>query len=176
MIDRKCPVTYTFQYADKQHIEEILPCLFDILHSNMSILAPTGNTYEHDRKEWTSHIIPAMQREHRQIVLMFADHELAGYFQYDIRSDSLMMEEIQLRKSVQGTGLFHLFYSWLIQKLPAGIQYVEAYSKKNNHKSQGILEHLGLRKSGENKTGTSFYYKGDYAILLQKYHAPNGNG
>lgn len=161
--------TYEFKYADRQNIEEILPCLFDILYSNMSTIAPTGNTYENDLEEWLSNIIPAMQKEPRQIVLMFVDNKLIGYFQYYIFSDSLMMEEIQIRKDYQGTGLFHLFYSWLIKKLPKNIKYVEAYSNKSNHKSQGILEYLGLIKSGENKNGNFFYYKGDYAILLQKY-------
>ncbi len=159
---------YQFKYADKQNIEETLPYLFDILHSNMSIITPTGNTYKNDLKEWLSNIIPAMQKEPRQIVLMFADSELIGYFQYYISSDSLMMEEIQIRNDYQGTGLFNLFYSWLIEKLPKNLKQVAAYSNKNNCKSQGVLEHLGLRKTGE-KSCNFFYYKGDYAVLLEKY-------
>lgn len=161
--------TYEFKYADKQNIEDILPCLFDILYSNMSIIAPTGNTYEDDLKEWLSNITPAMQKGPRQIVLMFVDNKLVGYFQYYIFSDSLMMEEIQIRKDYQSTGLFQLFYSWLIKKLPKNIKYVKAYSDKVNYKSQGILEHLGLIKSGEDKNGNFLYYKGDYAVLLEKY-------
>ena len=160
---------YQFIYADKQNIGEILPYLFDILYSNMSIIAPTGNTYENDLKEWLSNIIPAMQKEPRQIVLMLANSELIGYFQYYICSDLLMMEEIQIKKGYQGTGVFHLFYSWLIEKLPKSLKQVAAYSNKNNCKSQGVLEHLGLRKSRENRNGNSFYYKGDYAVLLEKY-------
>ena len=39
---------YKFQYADKKNIKEILPMLFSILHSNMSVIAPTGNSYEED--------------------------------------------------------------------------------------------------------------------------------
>ena len=136
----------------------------------MSIIAPTGNTYEDDLKEWLSNILPEMQKEPQQIVLMLADNELIGYFKYYICSDSLMMEDIQIRKDHQCTGLFHLFYSWLVKELPKSIKQVEAYSNKSNYKSQGVLEHLGLIKSGENKNGKSFYYKGDYAVLLQKYN------
>lgn len=172
----KSLAAYEFKYADKQNLEAVLPCLFDILHSNMSIIAPTGNTYENDLQLWLSNMTPAMQKESRQIVLMFADNELAGYFQYYIRFDSLMMEEIQIRKDYQCTGLFHLFYSWLVKKLPQNIKYVEACSHKNNYKSQGILEHLGLIRQGENKNGNSFYYKGDYSVLLQKYSQPNMRG
>lgn len=50
--------TCEFKYADKQKIEDILPSLFDILHSNMSVIAPTGNTYDEDMKIWSSNIIP----------------------------------------------------------------------------------------------------------------------
>ena len=47
--------------------------------------------------------------------------------------------------------------------------YVEAYANKKNLKSQSILKHLGLVESGENKNGNSFYYKGKYVDLLNKY-------
>ncbi|MBQ2774543.1 MAG: hypothetical protein IJF40_01475 [Clostridia bacterium] len=159
-----------FEYADKQKMQEILPVLFDILHSNMSIIAPTGNTYENDMEQWLSNVLPAMQKEVRQIVLMYADDKLVGYFQYYVNSGALMMEEIQIASEYQGSGLFGLFYRWLVKVLPKDIKYVEAYSNKKNHKSQAILEHLGLSKVGENKNGNSFYYKGDYVILLNRYN------
>ncbi len=68
-----------------------------------------------------------------------------------------------------GTGLFSEFYKWLVRQLPEDILYVEAYAHKNNIKSQGILNYLGLTVSGENNNGNSFYYKGRYADLLSKY-------
>lgn len=162
-------MSYKFTYLDKQYTEEILPDLFEILHSNMSVISPTGNTYEEDFALWSSCVAPAMQKENRQIILMYSGDALAGYFQYYTNSDSLMMEEIQIKEEYQGTGLFNTFYSWLVVKLPEDIKYVEAYANKKNVKSQGILEHMGLVKSGENKNGNSFYYKGDYTQLLKKY-------
>lgn len=161
---------YKFRYADKKNIKEILPILFSILHSNMSVIAPTGNSYEEDYKIWLSNIVPAMEKDARQIVLMFCGDELAGYFQYYVNavSNSLMMEEIQIREKYQGTGLFSDFYRWLFSKLPKNIKFVEAYSDKNNYKSQNILEHLGLIKTGENSS--LFYYKGSYNSLLKRYY------
>lgn len=161
---------YSFQYADKKNIKEILPLLFSILHSNMSVIAPTGNSYEEDYKIWLSNIVPAMEKDARQIVLMFCGDELAGYFQYYVNavSNSLMTEEIQIREKYQGTGLFSDFYRWLVSKLPKDIKFVEAYSDKNNCKSQNILEHLGLIKSGEDRS--LFYYKGSYNSLLKRYY------
>ena len=80
-----------------------------------------------------------------------------------------MMEEIQIKSKYHGSGIFRSFYSCLISQLPKDIRYVEAYSHKNNVKSQRILEHLGLTQCGENKNGNSYHYKGDYAVLSEKY-------
>lgn len=163
-------MSYNFRYADKKNVKEILPLLFSILHSNMSVIAPTGNSYEDDYKIWLSNIVPAMEKDARQIVLMFCGDELAGYFQYYVNtvSSSLMMEEIQIREKYQGTGLFSGFYRWLVSKLPKDIKFVEAYSHRNNCKSQNILEYLGLIKSGEDSS--LFYYKGSYNNLLKRYY------
>lgn len=162
-------MSFAFQFVNKQYLKQILPILFPILHSNMSVIVPTGNSYEDDLKIWMSNIVPAMQKESRQIALMYVDDEIAGYFQYNINADSLMMEEIQIKKEFQGIGLFSAFYTWLIKQLPKEILTVEAYSHKKNFKSQSILEYLGLVKIGENKNGNSFYYKGSYSVLLNKY-------
>ena len=87
-------------------MEKILPELFRILYGNMSLIAPTGGTFKEDFAVWRAYIIPAMQGEQRQIVMMLCDGELAGYFQYDICNDVFMMEEIQIKPEYQGTGLF----------------------------------------------------------------------
>lgn len=160
-----------FLFLDKQKLDLFLPRLFEILHSNMSLIAPTNNSYEDDFEIWSSHIIPAIQKEQRRIVLMYVDNKLVGYFQYYINSetDSFMMEEIQINKEFQGTGLFSEFYNWLIKNLPKDIMYVEAYANKKNYKSQCILKHLGLVELGANKNGNSFYYKGKYVDLLNRY-------
>ena len=165
-------MNFTFTFLPKQNIEKYLPELFEILHSNMSIIAPTGNTYEEDFEMWKSCIIPEIQKENRQIVLIYCDKYIAGYFQYYVTDISLKMEEIQLKKEYHGSGVFGLLYSWLILQLPQNLQYVEAYASKQNFKSQGILEHLGLKKCGENKNGKSFYYKGEYHKLAALYKQP----
>lgn len=164
-------ILYKFLYLDKANKEKLLPDLFRILYSNMSLIAPTGNSYDADYEIWCSNIIPAIQKEQRQIVLMYVDDNLVGYFQYyiNVETNSLMMEEIQIIKMYQGAGLFSELYKWLVRQLPEDILYVEAYAHKNNIKSQSILKHLGLVQSGENNNGNSFYYKGIYADLLSKY-------
>ena len=163
--------TRKFAFLDKRKLDEFLPNLFEILYSNMSLIAPTGNSYDEDLEVWCSYMVPDMKREQRQVVLMYVDNILAGFFRYNIDSekDSLMMEEIQIKKEFQGTGLFSAFYKWLVQQIPQDILHVEAYANKKNDKSQAVLKHLGLVQLGENKNGLSFYYKGKYVDLFCRY-------
>lgn len=158
-----------FIYADKQDMERLLPLLFEILHENMSKIAPTGNNYETDFRQWLECVAPAMCKEARKIVLMYDNNALAGYFQYYTNGDMFMMEEIQFREKYHGSGLFREFYRWLVHELPDTIEYVEAYSNKSNFKSQAVLEHLGLSRIGENKNGITFHYRGGYKTLADKY-------
>lgn len=162
-------MNYSFAYADKNRLETILPELFQLLSDNMSLIAPTGNSYDDDYKIWFSNVCPAMQQPQRQIILMYCDKHIVGYFQYYVNSGIFMMEEIQIEKSFHGKGIFSAFYSWLVQQLPCGIEIVEAYAHKKNVKSQGILEHLGLKQIGESKNGNSYHYRGEYSDLRNKY-------
>jgi RimJ/RimL family protein N-acetyltransferase len=80
------------------------------------------------------------------------------------------MEEIQIDKAYHSTGIFSGFFSWLLHVLPhKEIEIVEAYAHKENVKSQGILQHLGLTPVGENKNGSCYRYRGEYRTLLRKY-------
>lgn len=158
-----------FEYADKKQLEEILPNLFRLLGANMNAIAPTGNSYEEDYQMWFSNMVPAMQNPKRQIVLMYRREQLVGYFQYYIDSGVFMMEEIQIDKTCHGTGVFSAFFSWLVRRLPNDTESVEAYAHKKNKKSQGILEHMGLKQIGESKNGNSYHYKGNYKSLIEKF-------
>ena len=160
-----------FLIADKRKLEMYLPEIFQILHSNMSLIAPTNSSYDADYEIWCSYIIPAMQKEQRQIVLMYVESKLVGYFQFSVNNatSSLLMEEIQIKKDFQGTGLFSEFYKWFVKYLPKNFINVEAHADKRNYKSQNILKHLGLVETGENKNGISLRFKGKYVDLLNKY-------
>ena len=156
---------FCFKYMDKHKTEELLHEMFDILYSNMNPIAPTGNSYDADFHIWLSHISHAIQMESRKTVLMYAENELVGYFRYFMNSStqSLLMEDVQIKPKFQGVGLFSYLCKWLINQLPGRILTVEAYADKKNDKSQSVLEHLGLKRKGENENGISFYYQGDYA-------------
>ena len=162
---------FDFISPDTGMLEEKLPDMFHILYSNMNTIMPTGNSFDEDFSVWMTYAVPTMQEKNRKVIFLYADDMLVGYFQYSLNAEScsLFMEEMQIRTEYQGSGLFSAFYSWLVRQLPDGIQTVEAHAGKTNYKSQAVLEHLGLQKVGENHSGKSYHYKGDYAFLLQKY-------
>ncbi len=162
-------MAFRFEYADNSKLKIILPRLFEILSANMNDIAPTGNSYDEDYKIWFSSIVPAMEKHQRKIVLMYFDEQIVGYFQYYINFSTFMMEEIQIEKSFQKTGVFSKLYNWLVEELPNDIETVEAYAHKKNIKSQGVLEHLGLKQVAESKNGNSYHYLGKYIHLLNKY-------
>ena len=161
----------TFRFLEKPPAPEILDEIFDILATNMRVIAPTGLTYEEDKVQWMACVPPALVQEARQMVLIYAGDELVGFFQYYVTADHsvFMMEEIQLTEAYRGSGVFGELYRFLIPKLPENIRLVEAYVDKRNAKSLAVLGHLGLTVIGENKNKISWHLRGDFAVLKEKY-------
>ena len=154
---------------DKSLKGSVLPHLFDILHSNMSKIAPTGNSYENDLGFWLSCVSPALEKEPRKILLIYDGNILAGFFQYFVNNGLFMMEEIQFCDAYKGSGAFRELFAYLTSVIPENTELVEAYANKSNYKSIGILRHLGLEIIGENKTGKSYHFRGRYENILRKY-------
>ena len=65
---------FRFEFMDKERLDEWLPLLFDILHTNMSIIAPTGNSYENDKNIWIPAVSKGLEREQRQIIIVICAH------------------------------------------------------------------------------------------------------
>ena len=161
----------SFRYLPKPPSPALLDEIFRILAANMRVIAPTGMTYEEDKTSWLSCVPPALEKEARQILLIYDRDELIGFFQYYVTADRdvFMMEEIQFKPAYHGSGLFGELYRFLIPRLPENIQAVEAYADKRNAKSLSVLGHLGLTVIGENKNGISYRLRGDFARLKEKY-------
>jgi RimJ/RimL family protein N-acetyltransferase len=161
----------SFHYLQKPPSSALLDEIFDILAANMRVIAPTGLSYEEDKAQWLSCVPPALEKEARQILLIYDRDELVGFFQYYVTADQsiFMMEEIQFKTAYHGSGLFGELYHFLIPRLPENIQAVEAYADKRNAKSLSVLGHLGLTVIGENKNGISYHLHGNFARLKEKY-------
>ncbi len=155
-----------FQLLDKNEVQRWLPQLFSVLHENMSVIAPTGNTYEQDYALWSDAVGPAMQKENRQVVLIFSDDILIGYLQYYTNETTFMIEEAQIKPAHQGCGVIRKAFGFVCDFIPSDIPYVEAYANKKNSRSQNILENHGFTCIGENKNGNSYHYRADCQAFL----------
>ena len=133
-----------FLHLDKGEKDHWLPVLFDLLYENMSVIAPSGMSYEDEKAQWLSQVSPALDKAPRQIVLGFAEEELVGYMQYYLRQQMLMVEEIQLKREYQKTSLFYGFCKYLASVVPEDLQTVEAYADKRNLNSICLMERLGM--------------------------------
>ena len=162
-------MTMSFRFVNKGEFPQFAPALFDLLHANMSEIAPSGYCYEEDRDVWMEAVVPAMEKANRQVVLIDVDGVMAGYFQYYTTVNTLMLEEFQLKGPYQGSGAFGALFSWLLPQLPEDLRFAEAYAHKQNLRSQAILEHLGLQRIGENKSGNYWHFKGLYWLLRTRY-------
>ena len=160
-----------FRYLEKPPSSLLLDEIFDILATNMRQIIPTELTYEEEKARWMACVPPALTKEARQILLIYAEEELAGFFQYYVTPEHsvFMMEEIQLKPAFHGSGLFGELYRFLIPRLPPDIPAVEAYAHKRNAKSLSILHHMGLATVGEAEDPEILHLRGDYTRLKQAY-------
>lgn len=159
---------FGFRQMKNEDISVFIDEMVEILASNMSAVAPTGNSYDEDYKTWSKSAVPAWREGKCSVILIFCEDKLCGFFQYFVNDTTFRMDEIQFKKEYQGCGLFAELYHYLTTVIPAGTRYVEAFARKENLKSQGILEHLGLSVVGESKNGNSLHFKGEYKALSER--------
>jgi RimJ/RimL family protein N-acetyltransferase len=138
--------------------------MFAILAANMTQIAPTGNAYEDDFTQWRAATRAELQNPEKHILLFLDGEQLVGYFQYALRDDTFIMEEIELRPAYQGKQqIFRRMYQFLVPQLPQTLRLVRASARKENVKSNGILARLGLERVGESQN--SYRYRGTLAAL-----------
>ena len=147
---------------DKSKKDSVLPLLFDILHSNMSKIAPSGKSYEDELSHWLSCVSPALDKEPRKILLIYDGCVLAGFFQYFVNGGRFMMEEIQLRPEYQRTSALGELYAYLAKVIPEDTELVEAYAHKSNARSIALLGRLGLEAIGETEDGSLYHFRGRF--------------
>jgi len=143
----------------------------------MSQINPSGNTYDEDYALWHNANSKSIIDETRNIILIYFNGAVIGFFTYCIRDDEIFfMEEIQIAPQYQGKkyDVFRKLYGFIFTVLPPGIKIVKSYTNKMNHKAYRILWHLGLHIVGENERGSGYRFEGSFENLLAWYNrAPN---
>lgn len=159
----------SFEYLNKQDFSVVSTKLFDILADNMTKIAPTGNSRKEDYKCWYEAVSFGLQKEERQVILIKDSENIIGFFQYCINTDTLMMEEIQIKPEFQGKGLVRRLYDFVNRNIRKDFEFVEAYANVSNIRSMGMLGKFGLSNIGLNKNGHSYRFKGTRETLEKWY-------
>ena len=141
--------------------------MFDVLYENLRCIVPTVQPYEQERAAWLSEVLPAMQKELRQILLMHDGDALAGYFQYYVNNGILMVEEIQLKAAYQRSHALYRLCCFLKHILPEDILFIEAYAHKLNANSQSVIKSFGMERIEEK--GELWHYRGDYKTVWEQF-------
>ena len=150
-----------FAFLNKQEKEVWLPRLFDLLYDNMRSVAPGDLPYDAQKRQWLEAVSPALEKAPRQMILCFADGELAGFLQFYTRGALLMVEEVQVAKAYHRSFIFYRLCRFLLEQLPPEIGTVEAYAEKRNIHSLRIMKKLGMEPVGEE--GPFVHLRGDAA-------------
>lgn len=159
----------TFREMEQRETLEILPQLFSILYTNMTKIAPTNCGYEEDQKQWLDYVLPAVRSKQRHILLMYAGENLAGYFQYAVEGDTLTVDEVEIRPEYQRTMVFYRFCQYMLNNLPQNVHWFTSYVRKDNLNSISIHKSLGMERVGENRSGTSWHYRGEIGKAAARF-------
>lgn len=148
------------RFLNKESDLHLMEQLFDLLYVNMLPIAPSGLTYEKEKQQWMSEVVPAMAKAPRQIVLMYDGDTLVGYLQYYINSGLFMVEELQLRKDCRSTSLFAALWKFMCRVIPKDTHTTEAYADPRNLKSCHLMKKLGMQPVADDSCGNLFHFRG----------------
>lgn len=147
-------------YLNKEEKDLWLPRLFDLLYENMHAIAPSNLSYEQEKAQWLAAVSPALEKEPRQIILCFAQGDLAGYVQYYIKDKMLMIEVIQIKQKYHRTFLFYKLCKFMVSVFPKDLQAVEAYADKRNLYSISLMRKLGMSACETEKDSPFIHFRG----------------
>lgn len=162
-----------FKKLNKSKKDDILPVLFDIYHGNMSRICPSVKPYDVEREEWISEVSPALDKNPRQIILMYQNDDLAGFFMYYTRGDLLMVEELQLKEKYQRTLLLHRLFTYLTEILSSGCSRIEAYANEENYRSLSLMKYLGFNIVDKNERRKLFHLRAASVDIIPKVKTKN---
>ena len=109
---------FRFRQMENNDIPIFIDEMFSILASNMSVIAPTGNSYDEDFRIWSECVVPVWREGKRRVILIFCEDTLCGFFQYFVNDTTFRMDEIQFKKEYHGSGLFSELYHFLTTIIP----------------------------------------------------------
>ena len=62
---------FRFRQMQNEDIAVFINEMFEILASNMNVIAPTGNSHDADFKIWSECVVPVWREGKRRVILIF---------------------------------------------------------------------------------------------------------
>lgn len=149
----------TFTYLDKSKKEFFLPKLFDILYDNMKNIAPSELSFDEEMDQWLSTVSPAIDKYPRQIILCF-DEDIAGFMQYYVTEEKLVIEEVQLSGKYQRTTAFFRMCKFLSANIGESTKYIEAFADRRNTSSISMMKKLGMECLNTDNNSPYLHFRG----------------
>ncbi len=162
-----------FEKLNKSQKDDILPVLFDIYYGNMSRICPGGNPYNIEREEWLTEVSSALEKDPRQIMLMYQNDNLAGFIMYYTGGELLMIEELQIKERYQRTLLLHKLFTYLTELLSSGCARIEAFASEKNYRSLDLMKYLGFCTIGKNEKYNLFHLCAKASDVTSKIKTKN---
>ena len=146
------------RYLDKGNELGLLEELFGLYFENMNAIAPEKAPYEVQKREWVACIGEALTKDPRQILLIYAEGEMAGFCMYYINKGILMIEELQLRRAYHRTAVLLPPYRHF-KKQSGRFESVECFAHKQNSHSRKLIGKWGLESVDETPDGRIIHFR-----------------
>ncbi len=157
----------SFSLLDKSKKGEYAEPLFRILYDNMKDIIPDFGSINQEFCVWSRAVLPALEKEQRKIILVRSCDELCGFLQYYTTVDTIVVEELQLAKSIQRTRALSLLLKFASDMLPKNIEYIEAYARIENGTSVSLMERSGMRKD-KMSDGKFYHFRGALNPIIKR--------
>ena len=152
----------TITFLNKDDFSTLAPALFTILDENMS--AYSSMSYG----EWYAAVSDGLLAPGRQILLVHNNGHLAGFLQFYTNPKLLMLEELQIAPQYQGkVNFLGRLYGFLLEHIPAELDYVEAYVHPENTRSLQLQRKLGLEVIDQERPW--LHLRGEFRAFRQWY-------
>lgn len=161
-----------YRQLDRAEFEAAAPQMFSILSRSMQALHPEERLTDGDFEHWLAY--QSAHFSEKTFLIAEDGPQTAGYLQYSVRETELLIEEIEIAPAYQiRFGILRGFLRRLAEQLPPQAETVSAYIHRDNLRSAGIAEKLGLCPAGSSASGGSLRYAGTLSQVFERLHIHN---
>lgn len=142
-----------FVLLQKEQREELLPELYAAARAcertHVFVDAAPCQTYV----LWQERMTAALDDPQRYLLLLYGQDKLAGYVQYSLQEDVVLLEYAVVAPEWQSTPLFRMGCQYLLQQLPPHIRYLDDWVSRQRPAAIDVNRRIGMETVGETENG-----------------------